>query len=82
VDAPIADGANSLDQVRNTMTKPTVTIGGVPAQVTFSGLSAQYSGINQINVVVPAGTPTGSAIPLQLQIGSITSNIVSIAVSQ
>ena len=83
VDQPIADGANSLDQQRNTSTKPTVLIGGVPAQVTFSGLSPQYPGINQINVVVAPGTPTGNAIPLQIQVnGTINSNPVTIAISQ
>ena len=82
VSAPLADGANSSDQARNTLTAPTVTIGGVAAQVMFSGLSPQFVGINQINVMLPSGTPTGSAVPLQLQMGTVNSNIVSIAVSQ
>jgi uncharacterized protein (TIGR03437 family) len=83
VDQPIADGANSLDQTRNTLTQPTVLIGGVAAQVTYSGLSPQFVGINQINVTIPAGTPTGNAVSLQIQVnGTINSNPVSIAVSQ
>ncbi|MBZ5624354.1 MAG: hypothetical protein LAQ69_37510 [Acidobacteriia bacterium] len=83
VDQPIADGANSLDQTRNTLAQPTVLIGGVAAQVSFSGLSPQFVGINQINVVIPAGTPTGNAVSLQIQVnGTITSNPVWIAVSQ
>ncbi len=83
VDAPIADGANSLDLTRNTVAKPTVMIGGVPAQLVFSGLSPQYPGVNQINVVLPPGTPAGSAVTLQLQLdGGASSNTVTIAVSQ
>lgn len=82
VDAPITDGANSSDGVRNTLTKPNVMIGGVAAQLVFSGLSPQFVGVNQINVVLPAGTPTGNAVPLQLQMGTVMSNIVSVAVSQ
>ncbi len=83
VDQPIVDGANSSDMTRNALTQPTVTIGGVAAQVTFAGLSPQFVGINQINVMIPAGTPTGSAVPLQIQVnGTINSNPVSIAVSQ
>jgi uncharacterized protein (TIGR03437 family) len=83
VDQPIADGANSLDQQRNTVAKPTVLIGGIAAQVSFSGLSPQFVGINQINVVIPAGTPTGNAVSLQIQVnGTINSNPVWIAVSQ
>jgi uncharacterized protein (TIGR03437 family) len=83
VDQPIADGANSLDQTRNTLSQPAVLIGGVPAQVTFSGLSPQFVGVNQINVMIPAGTPTGSAVSLQIQVnGNTNSNPVFIAVSQ
>jgi len=83
VDQPIADGANSMDMTRNNLTQPTVMIGGVAAQVTFSGLSPQFVGINQINVMIPAGTPTGNAVPLQIQVnGTVSSNPVSIAVSQ
>jgi uncharacterized protein (TIGR03437 family) len=68
---------------RNTLTQPTVLIGGVAAQVTYSGLSPQFVGINQINVMIPAGTPTGNAVSLQIQVnGTVNSNPVSIAVSQ
>jgi uncharacterized protein (TIGR03437 family) len=60
-----------------------VLIGNVPAQVVFSGLSPQFVGVNQINVAVPAGTPVGNNVPLQIQIGGLTStNQVTIAVSQ
>jgi uncharacterized protein (TIGR03437 family) len=85
VDTAIADGANSSDLTRNTLSAPTVTIGGMNAQVTYSGLSPQFVGVNQINVTIPPGTPTGPAVPLQIQItgpdGVIMSNLVTIAVS-
>ena len=83
VDVPMQDGANSSDQTRNTLAQPTVLIGGVAATVTYSGLSPQFVGVNQINVMLPAGTPTGNAVHLQIQVnGSTNSNIVTIAVSQ
>jgi uncharacterized protein (TIGR03437 family) len=37
---------------------PVITIGGVPATVTFAGLVSP--GLFQFNVVVPASVPTGS----------------------
>jgi uncharacterized protein (TIGR03437 family) len=81
VDSPVADGAASLDKLRNTLTQPTVMVGGTAAQVTFSGLSPQFVGVNQVNAMVASGTPTGNAVPLQLQIGGLTStNQVTIAV--
>lgn len=79
----VANGANSLDGLRTTNTNPVVLVGGVPATVIFSGLSPQFVGVNQVNVTLPASTPTGNNIPLQIQIGGLTStNQVTIAVTQ
>jgi uncharacterized protein (TIGR03118 family) len=41
----------------NTTTTPTVTVNGVSATVTFSGLTS--AGLYQVNITVPAGTPNG-----------------------
>jgi uncharacterized protein (TIGR03437 family) len=70
--SPPAVGAASLDATRFTLTTPTVLIGGTPVQPFFSGLTPQFVGINQINFFVPAVAP-GSAIPIQLVEGGITS---------
>lgn len=74
-------GSASTGTQRNTNTVPKVLIGGVDAQVTFSGLSPQFVGLNQVNVVVPA--VQSGVVPLQFEIGGITtSNLVTIAVTQ
>jgi uncharacterized protein (TIGR03437 family) len=81
VDSPPANGAASLDKLRTATTTPTVLVGGKPANVVFAGLSPQFVGVNQINVALPDGTPTGNAVSLQIQLGGITtSNSVTIAV--
>jgi uncharacterized protein (TIGR03437 family) len=81
VDSAIANGANSSDLLRKTTTTPTVLVGGQPVNVVFSGLSPQFVGVNQINVTLPAGTPTGNAVPIQIVIGGITTtNTITIAV--
>jgi len=67
-----ADGANSLDALRRTATLPVVLIGGVQAQVSFSGLSPQFVGVNQLNIIVPSGVTPGANVPLQIQMGGIT----------
>jgi uncharacterized protein (TIGR03437 family) len=65
------------------VTTPTVLIGNVPAQVLFSGLTPQYPGVYQLNVIVATGTPPGNAVPLQIRMNGVTSrNDVTIAVSQ
>ena len=83
VDNPPADGGIPPAGLVNTLTKPAVTVGGISAQVLFSGLQPQFVGVNQVNIVIPPNAPTGDAIPLQLQMGGITSpSTVTIAVSQ
>ena len=69
----INSGANSVDSLRTTVTTPTVMIGGVSVMPAFSGLSPQFVGVNQVNVVVPANAPKGDKVPLQISVGGLTS---------
>jgi uncharacterized protein (TIGR03437 family) len=78
VSNPPADGSPSTGTSLTTAT-PTVTIGGVPAQVTYSGLAPGEVGLYQVNVVIPAGVPTGNAVPVVLTIGNGVSNAVTMA---
>ncbi|MEO5926381.1 MAG: hypothetical protein ABIR70_21340 [Bryobacteraceae bacterium] len=68
----IANGAPG-NPLRFTATVPQVLFGGVAATPAFSGLTPQFPGVNQINVVVPAGV-SGNAVPLQIRVGGITSS--------
>lgn len=68
------------DPLATTIAAPTVTIGGINARVAFSGLAPGYVGLYQVNVQVPAGVTTGSAVPVVLTIGGVLSNTVTIAV--
>jgi uncharacterized protein (TIGR03437 family) len=79
----VTDGAaGGSTTLHNAVTLPVVTVGNVQAQVVFAGLSPQFPGVNQINIVIASGTPTGNAIPLQIKAGGITtSSQVTIAVS-
>jgi uncharacterized protein (TIGR03437 family) len=72
VEQPPPDGVNSLDALRRTTNPLQVRIGGASADVPFSGLSPQFTGVYQVNVVVPPGA-TGDAVPVQLLIGGVTS---------
>jgi uncharacterized protein (TIGR03437 family) len=77
---PATGIAASADPPSVTTTTPTVTIGGISAPVTFSGLAPGGVGLYQVNVKVPVGAPAGDAVPLILSIGGATSNTVTIAV--
>ena len=85
----LADGAASCPlsgcpanvKLSQTDTKPVVTVGGVQAAIEFSGLSPQFVGVYQVNFVMPSGVAANGAVPLQIQIGGITTtNKVTIAV--
>jgi uncharacterized protein (TIGR03437 family) len=66
--------------VSDTIATPTVTVGGILALGTFSGLVPGAVGLYQVNVQVPAGAPAGDAVPVIMSIGGVTSNTVTIAV--
>ncbi len=74
--------------VANTTTTPTVTIGGVSANVSFSGLAPGFVGLNQVNVAVPQNVTPGSSVPVQVSMfdstytngTTYTSNTVTMAV--
>jgi len=59
---------------------PIVTIGGVTANVQFSGLAPGYVGLYQVNAQVPAGSATGSSVSVTISMGGVTSNTVTMAV--
>lgn len=59
---------------------PVVTIGGVQAIVTYSGLASGFVGLYQVNIVVPAGAPVGDQVPVTVNMGG-QSNTVTIAIS-
>jgi uncharacterized protein (TIGR03437 family) len=73
-------GSPPGDQLSETTTTPTVTIGGVKAQVLFSGLAPGSVGEYQVDAQVPAGSSKGAAVPVVIAMGSATSNTVTIAV--
>ena len=79
VSPPLATGAPATSNT--TVATPTVTIDGIPASVTFSGLAPGFVGLNQVNVQVPAGVRSADDVSVVLTIMGKQSNTVTIAVS-
>jgi beta-glucosidase len=77
---PATGAAAPSNPLAVTTTLPVVTIGGVPAQVLFSGLAPGSVGEYQVNALAPSNAPTGDAVPVILSIGGVASNAVQVAV--
>ncbi len=60
---------------------PTVTIGGINAQVAFSGLAPGFVGLWQLNVKIPDNAPTGNAVPLIASFGDRSSKTTTVAIN-
>jgi uncharacterized protein (TIGR03437 family) len=77
---PATGAPAPVNPLAQTIASASVTIGGVPATVTYCGLSPYYVGLYQVDVQVPANAPTGSAVPVTLTIGGVAANSVTVAV--
>lgn len=77
---PANGAAASATALSTTRATPAVTIGGVSASVSFSGLTPGFVGLYQVNAQVPATAPAGNFVPLIINVGGIASNTVTIAV--
>ncbi|HEV3201474.1 MAG TPA: hypothetical protein VGZ73_26425 [Bryobacteraceae bacterium] len=65
-----APGVPPLSMTDNSVS---VTIGGEPATVLFSGLTPGSVGLYQINAVVPSGIVTGDVVPVVIGVAGQTS---------
>ncbi len=82
VDTTVASGDTPPSgKTVNTLHKPFVAIGNVSAEIQFSGLSPQFVGVYQLNVVVP-NVALGDTVPVELSLGGINSPKLTMAVSQ
>jgi len=68
----LADNAQAPASGSPMQLVPTVSIAGSPASVQYAGLSPGFIGLYQINVVVPANTPSGKVtLTLSSGIGDV-----------
>ena len=77
---PALGGPSPVNPLSSTLLSPSVTIGDVPASVSFSGLAPGFVGLYQVNVQVPATAPSGPAVPVALTIGGASANPATIAI--
>jgi len=70
---PAGAGSPPGGPVSNTTAPVSVTIGGQPAQVLFSGLAPGFAGLYQVNAVVPNGVASGNQVPVTISVAGQSS---------
>jgi uncharacterized protein (TIGR03437 family) len=82
VNPPVAAGsAAPASPLSKTVNPVTVTIGGAPAKGLFAGLAPGFAQLYQVNVQIPSGLPSGSAV-LTLSVAGQQSAPVTVTVQQ
>jgi uncharacterized protein (TIGR03437 family) len=83
LDGTIADGAPAPSSpLVRTKSRPQVFIGGVEAQVDFSGMAPQLAGVWQINAFIPDRPFISGRVPVIVFMDGVDSNEVTIFVAQ
>jgi uncharacterized protein (TIGR03437 family) len=74
----LAPGDGSV--LYKTVAMPTVTVGGVPAVVSFSGIAPGNAGQYQINLAIPSGVKAGDDVPVVVSMPDGSTDTVTIAI--
>jgi uncharacterized protein (TIGR03437 family) len=77
---PAVDAGVAVNGLTNTVNPVGVTIGNVPATVLFSGLTSGFTGLYQLNVMVPPGVPGGDGVPVVVSVAGVSSAPVTMSV--
>lgn len=59
---------------------PQLFVGDIEAQITFAGPAPGFSGLDQINFVVPDGAPIGATVSLRVSFPAFLSNTATLAI--
>ncbi len=71
--APWADGFLPVAPLFPNPAAPvSVHMGGVPSECSGNWEGLIYEGVTQVNACVPAGAPTGDAVPLEVSVGGVS----------
>ena len=81
VKPPVGDGAAATgDPLSRTTATPEVYVGGLRAEVSFSGLAPGMAATWQIDAVIPPTVEPGPAVSLRVRIAGRFSNRVTVAI--
>ena len=72
---------NAAPTAGNVATPVSVTVGGQPASVVYSGRSPCCSGVDQIVVTLAGNVPLGCWVPVTVNAGGVVSNTATMAIA-
>jgi uncharacterized protein (TIGR03437 family) len=78
---PVTFPDNVAPTAGNVAAPVTVTIGGQPANVLYSGRSPCCAGIDQVNINVPNNAPLGCWVPVSINAGGVVANATTMAIA-
>ena len=78
---PVTFPDNVAPTPGNVATPVTVTIGGQPATVAYSGRAPCCAGLDQIVATVPKNAPLGCWVPVSINAGGVVSNTTTMAIA-
>jgi uncharacterized protein (TIGR03437 family) len=80
VTSPVAEAGAAAAAAAPTLLSATAQVGGIRAEVLYSGASPGLVGVWQVNVRVPSSAPTGSAVPVVVTVNNKPGNTVMVAI--
>jgi uncharacterized protein (TIGR03437 family) len=78
---PITTPDNQSPPAGAPTTPVQVVVGGIPANIAYSGRAPGNAGQDQINFTVPDNAPLGCSVPVQISAGGTWTNTVRMAIS-
>lgn len=78
---PVAYDDSITPNVENLDADVHVLVGNKQAAVQYKGRSAQYPGVDQINIQLPNDVPPGCYVPIAVQAAGVVTNVGSIAIT-
>ncbi len=87
LDQTVATGAASPSSLARVAAPVSATVGGLPATVSFAGMTPGFAGLAQANIIIPATGADGKPLPagdypVVIKIGDASSNAATISVGK
>ena len=78
---PITTGDNTPPPGGNMSIPTQVSVGGVSANILYTGRAPGWAGVDNVYFNVPSNAPTGCSVPVQVTAAGVEANTIRVAIS-